>query len=41
MHTLRDHDGYIPAFVAVTDARTHESRVAKALELPKGSIGGL
>ena len=29
---------YIPAFAAITDARTHESRVAKALELPEGSI---
>jgi hypothetical protein len=38
MHTLLAHDGYIPAFVAVTNARTHESRVAKALDLPKGSI---
>jgi hypothetical protein len=38
MHTLLDHDGYIPAFVAVTKARTHESRMTKALELPKGSI---
>ena len=38
MHTVLDHDGYIPAFVAVTDAKTHESRVAKALELPEGSI---
>jgi IS4 transposase len=38
MHTLLDHDGHIPAFIAVTDARTHESRVAKLLELPKGSI---
>ena len=38
MHTLLDHDGHIPAFATVTDAKTHESRVAKALELPKGSI---
>ena len=38
MHTLLDHDGHIPAFAAITDAKTHESRVAKALELPKGSI---
>ena len=38
MHTLLDHDGHIPAFVTITDARTHESRIAKALELPKGSI---
>ena len=38
MHTVLDHDGYIPAFVAITDAPTHESRVAKALELTKDSI---
>jgi hypothetical protein len=38
MHTLLDHDGHIPAFVTVTDAKTHESRIAKALGLPKGSI---
>ena len=38
MHTLLDHDGYIPAFTAVTDAKTHESRVTKTLEMPKGSI---
>jgi len=38
MHTLLDHDGHIPAFATVTDAKTHESRLAKALELPKGSI---
>ena len=38
MHTLLDHDGYIPAFVTVTEARTHESRMVKALDLPKGSI---
>ena len=38
MHTLLDHDGYIPAFATVTDAKTHENRVAKTLELPKGSI---
>jgi hypothetical protein len=36
MHTPLDHDGHIPAFATVTDARTHESRIAKALELPKG-----
>ena len=38
MHTLLDHDGHIPAFATVTDAKTHESRIAQALELPKGSI---
>jgi hypothetical protein len=33
-----DHDGYIPAFATVTDAKTHECLIAKAPELPKGSI---
>ena len=38
VHTLLDHDGHIPAFATVTDARTHESRIAQAMELPRGSI---
>ncbi|WP_083517946.1 IS4 family transposase [Desulfomicrobium orale] len=38
VHTLLDHDGHIPAFATVTDAKTHESRIAQAMELPKGSI---
>jgi transposase len=38
VHTLLDHVGHIPAFVAVTDAKMHESRMSKMLELPKGSI---
>jgi len=38
IHTLLDHDGHIPAFVAVTNARTHESRIAKMPDLPQGSI---
>ena len=38
MHTLLDHHGYIPAFVTVTDAKTHEGPIAGTLELPKGSI---
>ena len=38
MHTLLDHDGHIPAFVTVTDARTHESNIVNILKLPKGSI---
>jgi hypothetical protein len=36
--TLLDHDGHIPAFIAVTDAKTHESRMSKNLEPSKGSI---
>jgi hypothetical protein len=38
LHTLLDHDGYIPAFVHVTNARRHEAKLAKTLKLPKGSI---
>jgi hypothetical protein len=32
------HDGYLPAFVAITPAREHEVKKARALNLPKGSI---
>lgn len=38
MHTLLDHDGHIPAFVAVTDAKAHDRKAASLLNLPKGSI---
>jgi hypothetical protein len=38
MNTLLDHDGHIPAFVAIAEAKTHESRMVKSLALPKGSI---
>lgn len=38
IHTLLDHDGSIPAFATVTEAKAHESRIAHTLELPKGSI---
>jgi len=37
-HTLLDHDGLIPAFVQVTDAKTADIVVARALSLPPGSI---
>ena len=38
MHTVLVHDGYLPASVTITDAKTHESHTTKALELPKSSI---
>ena len=38
LHTLLDHSGYLPAFVAITDGKTHETKVAHSLRLPKGSI---
>jgi len=38
MHTLIDHDGYLPAVVTVTEAKCHEVNVTKLLKLPKGAI---
>jgi putative transposase len=38
LHTLMDHDGYLPAFMEISDGKKHEIRVARSLTLPKGSI---
>jgi hypothetical protein len=38
INTVLDHHGYIPAFADISNARTHESLMAKSLNLPKGSI---
>jgi putative transposase len=38
IHTLLDHSGYLPAFVSITDGKTHESKVATSIKLAKGSI---
>jgi putative transposase len=38
LHTLLDHDGYLPAVVTVTEAKCHEVNIAKLFKLPKGSI---
>ena len=38
LHTLLDHGGYLPAFVAITPAREHEIKKARTFNLPKGSI---
>ena len=38
LHTLLDHDGYLPAFVAISPAREHEVQRARSLRLPQGSI---
>jgi len=38
IHTLLDHSGYLPAFVSITDGKIHESKVAKSINLAKGSI---
>jgi hypothetical protein len=38
IHTLLDHDGNIPAFATITEAKTHDSCMVKQFDLPKGSI---
>jgi len=38
MHTVLDHNGGIPMLVTVTDAKSHENRIARITELPRGSI---
>ena len=38
LHTLLDHDGYIPAFISITTAKVADITVAKLLRLPAFSI---
>ena len=38
LHFGIDADGYLPAFMSLTDGKVHESQWAKALNLPRGSI---
>jgi len=38
IHTLLDHSGYLPAFVVMTNGKTHETKVAKSINLDRGSI---
>jgi len=38
INTLLDHDGYLPAFVSISEAKKHESKTARSINLPKGSI---
>ena len=38
LHVGLDHDGFLPAFVAITDGKTHDITAARALKLSKGSI---
>ena len=38
LHTLLDHDGYIPRFASITDAKTSDLAFARTLILPAGSI---
>ena len=38
IHTVLDHDGHIPAFATITEAKKHDSKFLEVLELPKGSF---
>jgi len=38
LHTGLDADGYLPAFMNMTDGKVHEINWAKTLKLPKGSF---
>ena len=38
LHVGLDHDGYLPAFITVTDGTVHDVTVGRTLELPKASV---
>ena len=38
LHAVLDHDGLIPAFIDITDGKTHEVNMGRQVQLPKGSI---
>jgi len=38
VHVLLDHDDYLPAFVRLTDAKQHDVKTARLLQLNPGSI---
>ena len=38
VHVLLDHDDYMPSFVRITEAKVHDNRMAKDVQLKPGSI---
>ena len=38
LHVGLEHEGLLPAFVAITEGKTHDLSAARALQLPRGSI---
>jgi len=38
LHVGLDHDGLLPAFMTITDGKSHDITAARSLQLPKGSI---
>lgn len=38
LHLLLDHDGYLPVYAVLTDARVHDVKLAQSLEVPPDSV---
>jgi Transposase DDE domain/Domain of unknown function (DUF4372) len=38
LHVGLDHSGYLPAFMTITEGKTHEVNIGRTLQLPKKSI---
>jgi len=38
LHLLLDHDGYLPQFAVITDAKTFDIKIARWLDFPRDSI---
>ena len=38
VHVLLDHDDYMPSFISITDAKQHDGKESKRLDLNPGSI---
>ena len=38
IHTVLDHDGQIPTFVTISEARLHDSQALEKMNFPKGSF---
>jgi IS4 transposase len=38
LHLLLDHDGYLPVYAVLTDARVHDVKFAQSLEVPPDSV---
>lgn len=38
LHSLLDHDGYLPCFACITDGKTADITIGRQLDLAPGSI---
>nr|NIO00487.1 IS4 family transposase [Anaerolineae bacterium] len=41
VHVMLDHDDYMPSFVLISEARCHDLKAARTINLPSGSIVAL